>query len=120
MKKTSVLLVAAALSLGIAAFAPVPAQAGPCETCAATGQCFPCCKCDGGSTHECILECGSLDATSEFLPTVSFDEQGTCANEDIASNDVAPAPTAEAAPATAPAPAQTTVAAPAVNAEEAP
>ncbi|MEM9462139.1 MAG: hypothetical protein AAGF11_48740 [Myxococcota bacterium] len=30
-----------------------------CASCQSTGQCFPCCKCDGGTTGECTLLCWS-------------------------------------------------------------
>ncbi|MCX4243269.1 hypothetical protein [Paraliomyxa miuraensis] len=28
-----------------------------CTSCESTGQCFACCKCDGGSTSSCSLQC---------------------------------------------------------------
>ena len=30
-----------------------------CTSCQNTGQCFACCKCDGGSTNDCTLLCWS-------------------------------------------------------------
>jgi hypothetical protein len=31
-----------------------------CCTCFATGDCFACCRCDGGSIGSCLSQCGGF------------------------------------------------------------
>ena len=59
MKNLKKLLLAAALVAAAVASAPAPVVAsGWCTECNATLDCFPCCKCDGGSTSYCLSICG--------------------------------------------------------------
>ena len=64
---------------------PGQAMAGPwCNQCDATGDCFACCKCDGGTARQCIDECSSAVAG---IGKVAFLTDPTC---DAPSMSVAP------------------------------
>lgn len=54
MTKLKKLLFAAALTGAAFAFQPSQAEAwDPCRRCATTGECFPCCECDGYTLYYC-------------------------------------------------------------------
>lgn len=60
----------------VAALLPAPATASFwCNSCENTGDCFACCKCDGGTARQCADECGSA-ATA--IGDVSFLNASTC------------------------------------------
>jgi hypothetical protein len=50
------------LMIAAAAVTSVPRTAAAdtffCDRCAATGQCRPCCVCDGGTIPQCVELCG--------------------------------------------------------------
>jgi hypothetical protein len=59
MNRIAKLLLAALLTT--AAFMTAPpeaAAAGPCDRCDRTGDCYACCRCDGGGVIDCSNACG--------------------------------------------------------------
>lgn len=104
MKRCSTLLLGAALILGIAAFAPAPAQAQLdwCHNCEVNPSCFACCRCDGYTVGQCGAICGSPD-DSAFgtqaawmsndegdVPACAADEAPSCTADEAVSTDEAP------------------------------
>ena len=95
MKKISSALLAAALIVGIAAFAPVPAQAIDwCLECDNDPYfCWACCKCGGGTNRECAVECGSPDSATETEATLTSEDEGeilVCTEDMPVDDDEAP------------------------------
>lgn len=102
MRKITPFLLAAALVVGVAAFAPVPAQADIwCDQCDIDpNDCFACCKCAGGTTYYCAaFVCG---APGTMLPEVPFDisvdGEACVADQDAETADVEEAPANDEAP----------------------
>ncbi len=112
MQRINSVLLAAALIIGIAAFVPAPAQAGPCENCATNPGCFVCCRCDGGSAYYCgFVVCGSPDSAFETEVTLTSEDEGeilACTADEALSTDEAlssdEAPSTDEAPGTEEAP----------------
>lgn len=59
MKNLKKLLFAAVLIVAALASAPSTVQAVDwCPTCFSSGDCFACCRCDGGTVSQCLRGCG--------------------------------------------------------------
>jgi hypothetical protein len=58
MNKLSKLLLAAALTgAAILSMPPKASATDFCASCAQTGECFPCCRCDGTGPAQCFSLC---------------------------------------------------------------
>lgn len=93
MRKTSSLLLAAALIVGIAALAPVPTQAIDwCLACDQSPECFSCCKCEGYGTGYCGALCGAPDEAADLDAafTLDLEEIVACAAAEAPAVDEAP------------------------------
>jgi hypothetical protein len=59
--KSKLVLLFAVVALavaGLVAAPPVTSMPNWCQECAATGDCFACCRCNGGTVNACIHACG--------------------------------------------------------------
>ena len=86
----------------LAVIVPGVAMASPwCNQCNSTGDCFACCKCDGGTARQCADECGS---SASLLTGPSFLTDSTCEAPQMsvaAGDDVVEEETAEVTVASA-------------------